>query len=113
MILSTSTVVYEHAIAATVEQPGLLDVLVGMAPLILFIFVIFYFVYQRPMNKERSAHDRMVKGLLIGDRVLTIGGIHGEIVEVKDDVIVIKTGTNSTCTLSKSAIRKKIGAENA
>ena len=60
------------------------------------------------MNKERSAHDRLVKGLLIGDRVLTIGGIHGEVAKVEDITVVIKTGDKSKITVSKSSIKLKL-----
>ena len=110
MIFSTATDVYLHATEAP-QQMGLLEALASMAPLILFIFVIFYFFYQRPMNKERNTHERMIKGLLIGDKVVTIGGIHGEVAKVEDTTVVIKSGDKSRITISKSSIKLKLQAQ--
>ena len=73
----------------------------------------YQFIYARPVAKEKEQPTKMINSLITGDKVVSIGGIHGEIAEVQDDVIVLKTGKNSTCTLSKSAIKKKLGAENA
>ena len=91
------------------QQPSLLEALLQMAPFFLFIFFIFYFVYQRPMKKEREAHNLMVRSLMVGDKVLTIGGIHGEVVKVVEEGIVLKTGDKaSRITIDKSAIKGKI-----
>lgn len=89
-------------------QPSFGEAMMQMLPLMVFIFAIFYFVYQRPMNKERESHERMVKGLIRGVKVLTIGGIHGEVVDVQDLVVVIKTGGNSKITVSKTSIKNKL-----
>jgi len=106
-LLSTAT----HQFAQEAGQPEF--PLVQMLFFMGFIILMYQFIYARPVAKDKERHTKMINSLITGDHVVSIGGIHGEIVEVKDDVIVIKTGTNSTCTLSKSAIRKKIGAENA
>jgi preprotein translocase subunit YajC len=78
-----------------------------------FIILMYQFIYARPVAKDKERHSKMINSLITGDEVVSIGGIHGEIAEVQDDVIVLKTGKNSTCTLSKSAIKKKLGAQNA
>ena len=78
-----------------------------------FIVLMYQFIYARPMAKDKERHTKMINSLIKGDKIVSIGGIHGEIVEIKEGVIVLKTGTNSTCTLSKTAIKMKVGAENA
>ena len=106
-LLSTVT----HQFAQEAPQQGF--PLIQMFFFMAFIILMYQFIYARPVAKDKERHQKMINSLITGDKVVSIGGVHGEIVEVKDDVIVIKTGNNSTCTLSKSAIRTKIGAENA
>ena len=73
------------------------------------VMVIFYFMYSLPMKKDRERHEKMMKSLMKGDLVLTIGGIHGEITKVHDQTIVIKTGDKtSKITVSKSSIKQKM-----
>ena len=66
------------------------------------IFVIFYFVLLRPQQKQRKAHDALVKQLKKGDEIVTAGGIVGEVQHIApraadgapgmDDRITIKSG---------------------
>ena len=62
---------------ATAQQPSIIEALLGMAPLFVMIMAVFYFLYQRPMQKEQDSYQKMLKSLLKGDPVVTIGGIHG------------------------------------
>jgi preprotein translocase subunit YajC len=65
------------------------------------IFVIFYFVLLRPQQKQKKAHDELVKQLKKGDEIVTAGGIVGEVVHIApraadgapamDDRITIKS----------------------
>jgi len=84
----------------------------GLFQLVLMIglvMAIFWFMYTRPMQKEREQHGKMISSLMTGDKVLTIGGIHGEITKVYDQTIVIKTGDKSSkITVSKTSIKHKI-----
>jgi preprotein translocase subunit YajC len=66
------------------------------------IFAIFYFVLLRPQQKQRKAHDELVKQLKKGDEIVTAGGIVGEVMHIApragdgapamDDRITIKSG---------------------
>lgn len=96
---------------AQAAQPSLGEALFQMLPFVLMIFGIFYFVYQRPMQKEQDDHKKMVMGLIVGDRVVTIGGILGEVESIADNSIVIKTGQKSSVTVLKSSIRNKVKGE--
>lgn len=50
------------------------------------IFLIFYFVLIRPGQKQRKAHDAMIKALKKGDEVVTAGGVVGEVLHIKETV---------------------------
>lgn len=53
---------------------------------------IFYFLFIRPQRKQQQRHEEMVNALQKGDEVVTVGGIVGTIVHIKDDRITVKTG---------------------
>lgn len=76
-----------------------------------FIFMLYYFIYAKPVQKDQEAHAKMVSGLIKGDKVVSIGGICGEIVEVQESTVLLDVGRNSYCTLAKSAIKTKVGEE--
>lgn len=75
-------------------------------------FLMYYFIVARPASKDRERYQKMTNSLIKGDKIVSIGGIQGEIVEINETDIVIKTGKNSTLSLRKSAIKAKIGAES-
>lgn len=83
-------------------------------PLIL-IFVVFYFLLIRPQQKERKRHDEMVKNLAKNDEVVTSGGIHGTIVNVKETSVVLRVDENAKMEVDKYAIayttKKRTGEE--
>ncbi len=56
------------------------------------VVAFFYFVMIRPQKKKSKELDAMRAGLKIGDRVLTIGGILGNITKISDDSVIIKSG---------------------
>ena len=100
--------------------------LTSMLPLILIV-VVFYFLMIRPENKRKKEAEQMRNDLSVGDRITTIGGIVGTVVNVKDDKFVIETGadqvrieftkwalsTNETAEEKAKAERERIAAEKA
>ena len=64
-----------------------------LLPLIL-MFVIFYFMLIRPENKRKKEAEQTRNSLKTGDKVTTIGGITGVVVDVKEDKFVIETGAD-------------------
>ncbi|MFW5683629.1 MAG: preprotein translocase subunit YajC [Spirochaetota bacterium] len=68
------------------------------------VFVIFYFLIIRPQNKKQKETKKMLEALKKGDRIVTIGGIHGTIQSIKDDTVVLKIDANTKMTFSRSAI---------
>ncbi|MEM7817177.1 MAG: preprotein translocase subunit YajC [Candidatus Aenigmatarchaeota archaeon] len=72
--------------------------------LILPIFVIFYLVFLRPQIRQQKKHQEMINNLKKNDEIVTIGGIHGTIVNVKDKTFVIRVDDNVKIEIDKSAI---------
>ncbi len=76
---------------------------------LVFIFAIFYFMIIRPQKNQRQAMQNMLAGLQMNDKVVTIGGIIGKIVKIKEDEVVIETGSGaekSQIKFQKSAISR-------
>jgi len=76
----------------------------GMFLPFILIFVVFYFILIRPQQKEQKKKEEMIKGLSKNDEVVTIGGIHGVIYNIKDRTVVLKVDDNTKIELDKSAI---------
>jgi len=82
----------------------------GMAqflPLVL-LFVIFYFLIIRPQQKQQKAHKEMLEELKKGDKIVTNGGLHAEVVKAEEDFIKIKLNDNVIVKLDKAYIAHKI-----
>ncbi len=79
--------------------------LLQFAPLIVIIIVMYFFVLRGPKKKQQK-HQKMVQSLQKNDRVRTIGGILGTVLEVKDDYIVLKIdeSNNTKIKISPTAI---------
>ena len=91
--------------AATAAGTG--SLLVSMLP-ILLIFVIFYFFIIRPQNKKQKETDKMIAALKKGDKVVTIGGIHGTVAQTKEKTVIIKVDDNTKIEFTRSAISSVI-----
>jgi preprotein translocase subunit YajC len=50
------------------------------------IFAIFYLILIRPQQKQRKLHDRMIRALKKGDEVVTVGGVIGEVLHIRETV---------------------------
>ena len=77
--------------------------LITFLPIIL-IFVIFYFFMIRPQNKKQKETERMINALKKGDKVITIGGIHGTVSSVKEKTIIVKVDDNCKIEFNRTAI---------
>ena len=85
----------------------------SFAPLLMMVFVlvVFYFILIRPQRKKEKKLREMIAALKVGDEVASIGGIHGKIVRIKDDVFVLETGvgtTKSYITLERASISRLV-----
>jgi preprotein translocase subunit YajC len=81
-------------------QPDLLQTLLPF----LFMGVIFYFLLIRPQQKRQKQHQQLMANLKTGDRVVTSGGIHGLIANVKETTFLLKVADNVKIEIDKSAV---------
>lgn len=67
-------------------------------PIIITILFLafFYFLVIRPQKKKEAEINEMRKNLRVGDEIITIGGIRGKIVKLKDEYITVEVGTSKT-----------------
>lgn len=76
---------------------------ITFAPLIVMV-VLFYFLLIRPQQKRTKTRNMMLANLQKGDKVTTIGGLHGTIMEITDDIVVLRVNDATKMTFDRSAI---------
>jgi len=76
----------------------------GMILMYVLIFFIFYFLLIRPQKKQQDEHKKMVAGLKKNDEVITSGGIHGTVTNVKEHTIILKIDDNVKVEVQKNSI---------
>ena len=77
--------------------------LLNFLPLVL-IFIVFYFLLIRPQKTKEKEHQNMLSKLAKNDDVVTTGGIHGTIVNVKDKTVTLRVDDNVKIELEKNCI---------
>ena len=82
--------------------------LLGIVFPLILMFVLFYFLLIRPQQKKQKAVQKMQTDLQKGDRVVTIGGLHGFVDAIDEGTIVIKCGDGSRLTYDRGAIREVV-----
>jgi preprotein translocase subunit YajC len=74
------------------------------------IIAIFYFLIIRPQNKKQKETQKMLSQLKKGDKIVTIGGIHGTIQTVKEQTVIVKVDEDTKLEFSRSAISNVVTA---
>lgn len=72
-------------------------------PLILIVLV-FYLFFIRPQMRKTKEQKKFRETLAKGDKIITIGGIHGKILEIKETTVVIEVEGQNRLTIEKSAM---------
>lgn len=90
--------------AAATPQGSMLSMFLPLA----LIFVIFYIFIIRPQNKKQKETQKMIDALKKGDKIVTIGGIHGTISSTKEQTVIVKVDENTKIEFSRSAIASVI-----
>ena len=80
--------------AATTTPTDPTGGLLSMLPMLLIMIGVFYFMIIRPENKRKKEAEEMRGNIKNGDKITTIGGIVGKVVDVKEDKFVIETGAD-------------------
>ncbi|MCE5284910.1 MAG: preprotein translocase subunit YajC [Pelosinus sp.] len=81
----------------------LMNSLATYAPIIL-MGIIFYFMLYRPQKKEQQKRRELLDGLKKGDRVVTIGGLHGTIMGLNDKIVNLRIADRVEVTVSRASI---------
>ena len=71
---------------------------------LIILIGIFYFVLFRPQQKQRKQRQEMINSLEVGKKIVTIGGIHGEILSLGEETANLKIAENAEIVLQKTAI---------
>ena len=85
----------------------------SMIPMIIFLVVIFaamYFLMIKPRRKQQKEHEDLAKGLRKGEKIITAGGIYGQIESVVEDTVILRLESGATMRIAKSSIMGKQGA---
>ena len=108
-LLGVTTAIAEEAGAvADAEMSGgqmFIATLLQMSPILIMVLVM-YFLMIRPERKRRKKEKAMLDALKRGDRICTIGGIYGTIMDIKDDTITLSVGRdNLSMVIARWAVR--------
>lgn len=90
-------------LAAAAGNQSMTEFIIGLAPMFL-ILGIFYFIWFVPIRKKQKAHEAMLQELKKGDRVVTNGGLFGEVAKVEGQLVVLKLAENVKVRIQRQAI---------
>lgn len=90
-------------------QPGGMEQLLGTILPFLLIIVIFYLLILRPQQKRQKERQRLLESVKKGDKIITTGGIYGEVEGVDGNVVLVKIADNVKVKMEKSGIGVIIG----
>lgn len=76
-------------------------------------FAIFYFLIIRPQQKERKKREAMLTALKRGDRVVTTGGLHGTVVGLNEQTVILKIADQVKVEVDRGAIGRVVAGEPA
>ncbi len=76
----------------------------GFLLMIVLIFVVMWLFMIRPQQKKQKEIEQFRQGLKKGDKVVTIGGIYGTVVEVKDKTLILEIDQNVKIKVDKSSV---------
>ncbi len=94
-----STAAAQTAGAAAQPNP-----IMSMLPLLLLIFIVFYFMLIRPQSKRAKEHRAMLAALEAGNEIATAGGIIGRVTEVGENFVTVEIASNVLVKVQRNTI---------
>lgn len=76
----------------------------SMILMMVIIFGIFYFLVIRPQQQQQSEREEMISNLETGDRVVTVGGLHGQITSLSEDTLKLNIAKDIKVTLDRDKV---------
>ncbi len=92
--------------AASGAQSGAAGSSWSMWIMLILIFVVMWFFMIRPQRKQQKELQKFREGLKKGDKVVTIGGIYGTVVEVKEKTLLLEVDSNIKIRVDKNSVVK-------
>lgn len=92
--------------AAAGSQAGAAGSSWSMWIMLILIFVVMWFFMIRPQRKQQKELQKFREGLQKGDKVVTIGGIYGTVVEVKEKTLLLEVDSNVKIRVDKNSVVK-------
>lgn len=78
---------------------------------LLFMFAIFYFLLIRPQQKRQKKVQEMHASIQKGDKIITIGGMHGTIDAIDEDKVILLVAENKKLTFDRNAVREVVNPD--
>ena len=75
---------------------------------LLLIVAVFYFLLIRPQQKKAKQHQSLVQAVDVGDRVVTIGGLHGTVAGIDDETMRLEIAPGTVITMTRGAIGRRL-----
>ncbi|HEY4431049.1 MAG TPA: preprotein translocase subunit YajC [Paenibacillus sp.] len=85
--------------------------ILGLVGPFVLMFVVFYFLLIRPQQKKTKTRNAMLKSLKKGDKIVTIGGLHGTIMEISDDIVVLRVNDVTKLTFDRGSISHSVATD--
>ena len=80
-------------------------------PMLLILLVVYFFMIRPQINRHKQ-DEKFQSGLKKGDKVITIGGIHGKVNGIKEDQLIIEISEKTKITINKNAISRDNSTES-
>ena len=103
-LMTASQVFAQAAAGAAVKRPALGELFSNMLPMILMVFLIFYFLVTKPQRAKEEQHAKLMDSLKKGDMVISSGGIIGRVAGVEDDHILLEVASGVKVKFDKANI---------
>ena len=84
----------------------------GMFLPLILIFVVFYFFLIRPQKKKEQKRKEMIQNVAKGDKIVTIGGVHGTVTQIEEGSVLAQVDTNTKLRIDKNAIASVLSKES-
>lgn len=98
----------EKAAADGAQPSSAMSMLVTVGWLVIMV-VVMYFLMIRPQRKKQKEEKQMRENLQVGDEIVTIGGIYGRVISLKEDTIVIESKSDhSKITIARWALQSNL-----
>ena len=89
------------------DEPAAGTSIISLVVILAVFAAVFYFMLIRPQRKRQAKHNELVKGIKRGDKIVTAGGIYGEIDSIGDTSVVLTVEDGGKLRLAKSSVVDK------